>query len=58
MQNKKETCSGCEDYNIQVMTLKRKIENVTKENIKLLDTISPCPLPDENMIRELQEKTM
>lgn len=52
----KEMCYKCCDYQKEFARLKKKILDLSKDNNSLMEAIVPCPLPDESLLKEIQEK--
>ncbi|KAG8304896.1 hypothetical protein J6590_083340 [Homalodisca vitripennis] len=40
--------------NMQIKLLENKVNELRKENLKLIEAIQPCPLPDETLTKEIK----
>lgn len=42
------------DLSIKIINLEIKVNELKKENLQLMETIQPCPLPDQALTQEIE----
>lgn len=47
---------NCESYKQQGLCLEKKVNQLKKENLKILDTIQPYPEPDVSLIQKMKQR--